>query len=108
MSAVCSKCGQEKPLSEFYVYRKNGRQHREGICKQCRRAQQRRWYRLKKSKRARKPATGPYFGPLPGREGSEKWIKEIWRRAAIIRAARPRPPAEEIRLGIAHVVVSLN
>jgi len=73
---TCTKCGKTKPLSAYrrQSHRPNGR---DTICKACRRAHDR---EVKEKS----------FGPLPGPEGSQEWLAEIRRRAAIIRATASR------------------
>ena len=70
----CTRCGETKPLSAYrrQSHRPNGR---DTICKACRNAHDR---DVKKKS----------FGPLPEPEGSEEWLKEVWRRAAVIRAEK--------------------
>lgn len=43
---VCSKCGVEKPVPEFYLRRKTGR--RVAACRSCCRAASRAWHRRKR------------------------------------------------------------
>ena len=70
----CSRCGKAKPLSAFrrHKTRPNGR---DTICRACR-------------ARHDRDVKDSSFGPLPEREGSKKWLKEISRRAAAIRAEK--------------------
>src|SRR5947208_1437893 len=56
----CSKCGETKPLSEFYVD-KNGRDGYRGDCKACMRAGAAERYRR---------------NPEPARERARKWNQE--------------------------------
>lgn len=60
----CSKCGETKPLSEFYL--KNGKP-RDSRCKECKRAEQREYYQEH---------------PEEGKENSRRWRKENPERAA--------------------------
>ncbi len=62
-----------KPLKAFRRHAKRTCGY-SGICKACRKAE----YESSKD----------YFGPLPEPEGSEEWLEEVWRRAAVIRAER--------------------
>jgi hypothetical protein len=62
-----------KPLTAFRRHAKRTCGY-SGICKACRKSE----YESSKG----------YFGPLPEPEGSEEWVKEVWRRAAVIRKER--------------------
>gem|GEM_PF-4434452 len=68
---TCSRCGRDQALSDF---RRHRRRHngRDSVCKECRKA-------------ADRAARAGSFGPLPGPDGSDGWIEEIWRRAGTIR-----------------------
>jgi hypothetical protein len=70
----CTRCHTEKPLEAFrrQKQRPNGR---DTICRACR-------------SRRDHDAKANSFGPLPQPEGSEEWVAEVWRRAAVIRAER--------------------
>lgn len=70
----CTRCHRAKALEAFrrQSQRPNGR---DTICKACRNAHDR---EVKKQS----------FGPLPKPEGSDEWLKEVWRRAALIRKER--------------------
>ena len=74
----CTRCGKTKALTAFRRHRTrpNGR---DSICKACR-------------KRHDREAKDRSFGPLPERESSKRWLKEVWRRAAAVREENKHEP----------------
>ena len=70
----CARCGKTKTLRAFRRHHL-GPKGRETVCKACRKKA----YRKRNARR---------FGRLPDTEGSEEWMKEIRRRAAVIRAEK--------------------
>ena len=74
----CTRCGKVKSMTSF---RRNCRRKcgRDSICKACKDAHE-------------KAVKAASFGPLPEPEGSEAWVKEIWRRAGAIRAEKESRP----------------
>lgn len=70
---MCHDCNYDKPVTEFYPYRAGGA-IRRNFCKVCERERQRRWYRNRKKRGAKKVEQKPDLSSGKRCSGCELWL----------------------------------
>lgn len=74
---VCSKCGEEKPFSEFWVSRKGRtKDGYVGRCKECSKRARREWAAKNRDKESTYNRAKNQANPERAREQAKKWRKE--------------------------------